>query len=185
MALKWYFVRCQSGREDSIARNAMTRLKIAGLLDVVPQILVPFERVTDLKQGKKRTVNRKLYPGYLMVQADIDDSEDPRTQKLRATLRQVDGLREFLGSGGRGEATPLTESEVSAILSRMSDSETRPQVSIGLQKGDLVKIKSGGFDGFDGSVDEVNPDKGTVKVVVTLFGRPTPVELEYWEVEAV
>lgn len=183
MTLRWYFVRCQSGREDSIARNAVTRLKIAELMDVVPQILVPFERVTDLKNGKKRTVNRKLYPGYLMVQADIDDQDEPRSHKIRGALRQVDGLREFLGS--RGEATPLTEAEVAAILARMSDSESRPQVSIGLQKGDLVKIKSGAFDGFDGTVEEVNPDKGTVKVVVTIFGRPTPVELEYWEVEAV
>ena len=183
MALKWYFVRCQSGREDSIRKQLETRINVKGLADVVPQVLVPFERVTDLKNGKKRTVNQKLYPGYLMVQADIDDVEDPRTQSVRSTLRGVDGLREFLGS--RGEATPLTDQEVSGILSRMSDSEARPQVSIGMQKGDLVKIKSGAFDGFDGSVDEVNPDKGTVKVVVTIFGRPTPVELEYWEVEAV
>lgn len=183
MALNWYFIRCQSGREDSIARNAVTRLKIAGLQDVVPQILVPFERVTDLKNGKKRTVNQKLYPGYLMIQADIDDQDEPRTQLVRTTLRSVDGLREFLGS--RGEATPLTDQEVSGILARMSDSEARPQVNIGIHKGDLVKIKSGAFDGFDGAVDDVNPDKGTVKVIVTIFGRPTPVELEYWEVEAV
>ena len=183
MTMRWYFVRCQSGREDSIARNAMARLKIAGLQEVVPQILVPFERVTDLKNGKKRTVNRKLYPGYLMVQADIDEQEDPRTFKVRGTLRQIDGMREFLGS--RGEATPLTEAEVSGILARMSDTESRPQVNIGQQKSDLVKIKSGAFDGFDGTVEDVNPDKGTVKVVVTIFGRPTPVELEYWEVEAV
>jgi len=183
MSLNWYFIRCQSGREDSIARNAVTRIKIAGLQDVVPQILVPFERITDLKNGKKRTVNQKLYPGYLMVQAEIDDPEDPRTQQVRSTLRSVDGLREFLGAPG--VATPLSEEDVAGILSRMSDSEARPQVSIGMQKGDLVKIKSGAFDGFDGTVDEVNPDKGTVRVVVTIFGRPTPVELEYWEVEAV
>ena len=183
MMMRWYFVRCQSGREDSIAKNALTRLKVAGVQDIVPQVLVPFERVTDLKNGKKRVVNRKLYPGYLMVQADIDDAEDPSALKARNTLREIDGLREFLGA--RGEATPLTEAEVAGILSRMSDSEARPQVSIGLNKGDMVKIKSGAFDGFDGAVDDVNPDKGTVKVVVTIFGRPTPVELEYWEVEAV
>jgi len=181
--MRWYFVRCQSGREDSIARHALTRLKVAGVTDVIPQVLVPFERVTDLKNGKKRVVNRKLYPGYLMVQADLDDVEDPRSLKARNTLREVDGLREFLGS--RGEATPLTEAEVSGILSRMSESEARPQVSIGMSKGDMVKIKSGAFDGFDGSVEEVNPDKGTVRVIVTIFGRPTPVELEYWEVETV
>ena len=182
MAIKWYFVRCQSGREDSIARNAITRLKIAGLQEVVPQVLVPFEKVTDLKRGKKRTVNKKLYPGYLMVQADLDNEDDPKVQQIRSTLREVQDLREFLG--GRGEPTPLTDAEVTGILTRMSDSEAQPQISIGLEKGDLVKIKSGAFDGFDGSVEEVNPEKGTVKVIVTIFGRPTPVELEYWEVES-
>lgn len=183
MGLKWYFVRCQSGREDSIARHAITRLKMAKLEDIIPQVLVPFEKVTDLKNGKKRTVKRKLYPGYLMVQADLEVPEDARTMKARHTLREIDGLRDFLGS--RGEATSLTESEVSGILARMTDSEQRPQVSIGLSKGDMVKIKSGAFDGFDGAVEDVNPEKGTVKVVVTIFGRPTPVELEYWEVETV
>ena len=180
---KWYFVRCQSGREDSLARQALTRLKMAQLTDLIPQVIVPFERVTDLKNGKKRTVNRKLYPGYLMVQADLEDADEARAAKARETLREIEGLRDFLGS--RGEATPLTETEVAGIMSRMSESEARPQVSIGLSKGDMVKIKSGAFDGFDGAVEDVNPEKGTVKVVVTIFGRPTPVELEYWEVEAV
>lgn len=181
--MRWYFIRCQSGREDTIARNAMARLKTAGVQDLVPQVIVPFEKVTDLKNGKKRVVNKKLYPGYLMVQADLEDAEDQRTMKARNTLREVDGLREFLGS--RGEATAITDAEVSGILARMSDSESRPHVTIGLQKGDMVKIKSGTFDGIDGVVDDVNTEKGTVKVVVTLFGRPTPVELEYWEVESV
>ena len=103
--------------------------------------------------------------------------------KLKGTLHEIEGLGDFLGS--RGQATPLTEAEVSSILARMSDSESRPQVTIGLHKGDMVKIKSGAFDGFDGAVEDVNPEKGTVKVVVTIFGRPTPVELEYWEVESV
>jgi len=181
--MKWYFVRCQSGREDSIAKNVLTRLKMAGVQDLVPQVLVPFERVTDLKNGKKRSKNKKLYPGYLMVQADLDDNEDPRVMKARDTLRGIDGLRDFVGT--RDGATPLTDTEVQSILSRMSDSESRPQVTIGLHKGDMVKIKSGAFDGFDGVVDEVNPEKGTVKVIVTIFGRPTPVELEYWEVESI
>jgi transcriptional antiterminator NusG len=183
MAIKWYFVRCQSGREDSIARNAITRLKIAGLQEVVPQVLGPFEKVTDLKNGKKRTVNKKLYPGYLMVQADLEDMDDPRVAQISSTLREVQDLREFLGS--RGEPTALTDAEVTGILSRMSDSEAQPQVSIGLQRGDLVKIKTGAFDGFDGAMEDVNPEKGTVKVVVTIFNRPTPVELEYWEVETI
>jgi len=180
---KWYFVKVQSGREDSIRKQLETRLKVAGLSDVVPQVLVPFERVTDLKNGKRRVVSRKLYPGYLMVQADLGDAEDVRAMGARGTLRETPGFGGFLGAPG--EPTPLTEAEVTGILARMSDSESRPQVHINLHKGDMVKIKSGAFDGFDGAVDEINPEKGTVRVTVTIFGRPTPVELEYWEVEAV
>lgn len=182
-ALKWYFVKVQSGREDSIRKQLETRIKVAGLQDVVPQVLVPFERVTDLKNGKRRVISRKLYPGYLMVQADIADAEDTRAVNARGTLRETPGFGGFLGAPG--EPTPLSEGEVAGILARMSDSESRPQVHINLHKGDMVKIKSGAFDGFDGSVEEINPEKGTVRVVVTIFGRPTPVELEYWEVEAV
>ena len=183
MSFKWYFVRCQSGREKRIRENAIHRLGVVGVSDLIPQVLVPYELVTDMKGGKKRTVERKLYPGYLMVQADLDDAEDPRTITARNTLRAIDGIRDFLGA--RGEPTPISESEVTSILSRMTDSETRPQVTIGLNKGDMVKINSGPFDGFDGSVEEVNAEKGTVRVVVTIFGRPTPVDLKYWEVEAV
>ena len=183
MALKWYFVRCQSGCEDSVRKQLELRLKLAGVSDVIPQVLVPFERVTDLKGGKKRIVNRKLYPGYLMLEADIDDAEDERTMKAHATVRETSKVGDFLGP--RGDPVSLSDSEVSQILVRMSDTESRPQVSIGLQKGDMVKIKSGAFDGFDGTVEDVSPEKGTVRVVVTIFGRPTPVELEYWEVEKI
>lgn len=184
MGYQWYLVRCQSGREDTVRKQLETRLRVAALQDVVPQVLVPFERVTDLKGGKRRVVTKKLYPGYLMVQADLDDPEGERTIKARATMRETPGFGEFLGAPGQ-PPTPLTDGEVQGILARMSDSEQRPQVSISMAKGDMVKIKSGAFDGFDGQVDVVNPDKGTVKVIVTIFGRPTPVELEYWEVEAV
>ena len=182
MGYKWYFVRCQSGREDSIRKQLETRIGVKGLQDVIPQVLVPFERVTELKSGKRKVVSRKLYPGYLMVQADFGEPEENRTIEARNTLRETPGFGDFLGT--RGEPTPLTETQVSGILARMSDSEERPQVAINLRKGDMVKIKSGAFDGFDGAIDEVNPDKGTVKVIVTIFGRPTPVELEYWEVES-
>ncbi len=183
MAYKWYFLRCQSGREKRIRSNAEQRIKVTGLQDVIPQVLVPFELATVMRGGKQRTVENKLYPGYLMVQADLDDDDPARVSKARQVLRSVDGLRDFLGS--RGEPTAITEEEVNSILSRMTDSETRPTVSIGLNTGDMVKINSGPFDGFDGAVEEINPEKGTVRVVVTIFGRPTPVDLKYWEVEAV
>ena len=175
MALDWYFLRVQVGREDRIRESMVKRLKQEGIEVKVPQIVVPTETIADHRQGKKRIQRRKLYPGYLMVQMDLDDS-------VWFVLRETPGFGDFLGT--RGEPSPLTEVQVTSILSRMSDSEERPQVAISLRKGDMVKIKSGAFDGFDGTVDEVNPDKGTIKVIVTIFGRPTPVELEYWEVES-
>lgn len=180
---KWYFVRCQSGSEDSIRKQVELRLKMAGVSDLVPQVLVPFERVTDLKGGKKRIVNRKLYPGYLMLQADLEEEAEERSLQARSVVRDTPRVGDFLGP--RGEPVSLSEAEVSSILLRMNDSETNLQVNIGLNKGDMVKIKSGPFDGFDGTVEEVVPDKGLVKVTVTIFGRPTPVELKYWEVESV
>lgn len=183
MVHKWYFVRCQSGSEESVRKQLELRIKTAGMQDIIPQVLVPFERVTDLKGGKKKIVNKKLYPGYLMLQADMDGGEDDRAIIAHGVVRETPRVGDFLGA--RGEPVPLSESEVSGILSRMSDTESRPQVNIGLQKGEMVKIKSGAFDGFDGTVEEINPERGTVKVIVTIFGRPTPVELEYWEVESV
>ena len=183
MAHHWYFVRCQSGQEDSIRKQVELRIKMAGVQDIVPQVLVPFERVTDMKGGKKRIVNRKLYPGYLMLQADIDQAEDPRSRQAQSVVRETPKVGDFLG--GHGEPVPLSEGEVQTILLRMSDSDTALQVNIGLSKGDMVKIKSGPFDGFDGTIDEVLPDKGMVTVIVTIFGRPTPVSLRYWEVESV
>jgi transcription termination/antitermination protein NusG len=183
MAHHWYFVRCQSGQEDSIRKQVELRVKMAGLQDIVPQVLVPFERVTDMKGGKKRVVNKKLYPGYLMLQADIEDHEDPRAKQAQSVVRETPKVGDFLG--GHGEPVPLSDGEVQSILMRMSDSDTALQVNIGLSKGDMVKIKSGPFDGFDGTIEEVLPDKGMVTVVVTIFGRPTPVSLKYWEVEPV
>ncbi len=183
MSHKWYFVRCQSGSEDSVRKQVELRVKHAGLQDIIPQVLVPFERVTDLRGGKKRIVNRKLYPGYLMVQADIEDSDDPRVIQAQSVVRDTPKVGDFLG--GSGEPVSLSENEVSSILARMSDNESALQVNIGLQKDDMVKIKSGPFDGFDGTVEDILPEKGVVKVIVTIFGRPTPVELKYWEVETV
>src|SRR5207237_5730797 len=103
---------------------------------------------------EKRSAQNELYTAHRVAQADPEDPEDQRALKARDTLRGIDGLRDFLGS--RGEATPLSDADVAAILARMSDSDSRPQVTIGLHKGDMVKIKSGAFEGFDGTVDEVN-----------------------------
>ena len=126
--MRWYFIRCQSGREDSIARNTMARLKTAGVADLVPQVLVPFEKVTDLKNGKKRTVNKKLYPGYLMVQADIEDAEDARTLKAPLDLGTAVGAGGI--RNGRGRAIePLRHGAHSGHQPILVDAE------VGAQRG--------------------------------------------------
>jgi transcriptional antiterminator NusG len=182
--LRWYVVRVQAGREDRIRENLIRRLKAAKLEERVTQVLVPSEKVTEMKGGKKRVTQRKLYPGYLMLEADLEDLENERTQQVRAILRETPGFGDFVG-GSLNHPVAMGDEEVRKVLGQMESSEESPRLAIGFQKGDMVKIKEGPFAGFDGAVDEVNPQKGTVRIIVTIFGRPTSVELEYWQVEPV
>lgn len=176
MALDWYFLRVQVGREDRIRKNMMTRLKQAGIDDRVPQIVVPTETVAEVRAGKRRLRKKKLYPGYLMVQMDLDDS-------VWFSLRETPGFGDFVGA--RSTPTPMSPSEVESVLGRMDESREQPKMSVEFQKGDRVKIKQGPFENIDGVVEEINPEKGTLEVAVTIFGRSTPVSLGYWEVEAI
>ncbi len=176
MALKWYIVRVQVGREDRIRQRLLLRIKQSGLEDKVPEVLLPVETITDIKSGKKRVVKRKLFPGYLMLQMDLDDD-------VWFVLKETNGFGDFVGA--RGKPVPMTDEEISRILGTMEESREKPKLSVQFDKGDRVKIKQGHFENFDGIVDEVNLEKGLVKVIVTIFGRATPVELEYWEVEPI
>ncbi len=176
MALKWYIVRVQVGREDRIRQRLLLRIKQSGLEDKVPEVLLPVETITDIKSGKKRVVKRKLFPGYLMIQMDLNDD-------VWFALKETNGFGDFVGA--RGKPVPMTDEEISRILGTMEESREKPKLSVQFDKGDRVKIKQGHFENFDGVVDEVNLEKGLVKVIVTIFGRATPVELEYWEVEPI
>jgi len=176
MALEWYFLRVQVGREDRIAKNMITRIKQAGLEEAVPQVLVPSERVADVRGGKRRVRRKKLYPGYLMVQMDLTDD-------VWFALRETPGFGDFVGS--RNAPTPMTPEEVENVLGRIDESREQPKMSVQFRKGDRVKIKQGPFENIDAVVEEVNPEKGTLEVAVTIFGRSTPVSLGYWEVEPI
>ncbi len=176
MTLKWYIVRVQVGREDRIRQRLLLRIKQSGLEDKVPEVLLPVETITDIKSGKKRVVKRKLFPGYLMIQMELSDD-------VWFALKETNGFGDFVGA--RGKPVPMTDEEISRILGTMEESREKPKLSVQFDKGDRVKIKQGHFENFDGVVDEVNLEKGLVKVIVTIFGRATPVELEYWEVEPI
>lgn len=182
MARRWYVVRVQSGRENTVQTALARRLKVAGRQDVVPRVLVPVETITEVKGGKKRTRKRKLYPGYVLVEVEEEKGKVPRD--VWFLVRETAGVGDFVGPHGQPE--PLDEKEVARLLTDMERGEEKqPQITIAMKKGDAVKIKEGPLESFEGEVDEVIPAKGMVRVIVTIFGRATPVELEYWQVESV
>jgi transcriptional antiterminator NusG len=142
----------------------------------VPRILVPTETVTEIKGGRKRTIKRKIYPGYVIVEMEMDEP----TWFL---IRETPGVGDFIGAHGRPE--PMAQEEVDKLLGQVQKETERPKLKIEFQKGDAVKIKEGPFENYDGVIDEVDPKKGTVRVIITVFNRPTSVELGYWQVEAI
>lgn len=176
MSMNWYVLRVQSGREDRIAENLRRRIKAEGLDESVPEVLVPTETVSEIKGGKKRTYKRKLYPGYLLCQMDITDD-------VWFLIRETSGIGDFVGAHGR--PAPMEQHEVDRLRGGMEEAEEQPRVEVPFEVGESVKIKEGPFEGFDGIVSEVMPEKGMVNVTVMIFGRPTPVELEYWGVEGI
>ncbi len=183
MARCWYVVRVQSGREGTVQTSLTRRLKIAGKESVIPRVLVPMEVVTELKAGRKRTRKKKLYPGYVLLEVEqAEDGSVPRD--VWFLVRETAGVGDFVGPHGSPEA--LAHEEVERLLKSMEvDEEKAPQVKISMKPGESVKIKEGPLESFEGIVDEVIPSKGIVRVTVTIFGRATPVELEYWQVESV
>ncbi len=175
---EWYILKVQSNREDSIRDALQRRIQIAGLEGFFGDIIVPTEMVTEIKGGKKKVVKRKLYPGYIVVHMEYNDD----TWYL---VRDTPGVGDFTGAGGK--PTPMLPHEVSKILV-MESAETKekgpkPKISFGV--GDKVKINEGTFENFEGDVGSIDEGSGRVTVMINIFGRSTPVELEYWQVESV
>ena len=176
MALQWYVLRVASGQEDRVRRGLEARVKAKGVEEQVPRILVPTETVTEMKGGRKRTVKRKIYPGYVIVEMELDDPS-------WFLIRETPGVGDFIGSHGKPE--PMSQEEVDKLLGQVQRDEEKPKLKIEFSRGDAVKIKDGPFENYDGVIDEVDTKKGAVKVIITVFNRPTSVELGYWQVEAI
>ena len=174
----WYVLRVQSNKEDSVKESLEKRIQAAGLGDRITQVLVPTEKVSEIKGGKKRVSERKIYPGYVMVEMTLNDD----TWYL---LRETPGIGDFVGGAPNSRPTPMPQHEVDKMLGDATREAESPKLKIEFREGDAVKITEGPFENFSGIVKEVNRSKGQVKVEVTIFGRPTPVELEYWQIEAI
>jgi len=176
MPKEWYVLRVASGREESVKEGLLKKIQLAGLQEHIPTVLVPTERVSEIKGGKKRFKERKLYPGYIIVEMDLTDD-------VWYLIKDTSGIGDFVGSFQK--PIPLAPTEVEQILNTLKTKEEAPDVKIDLEAGEKVKIKEGPFENFDGTVDEIFPGKGQVRVIVTIFGRATPVDLEYWQVEKI
>jgi transcriptional antiterminator NusG len=174
---EWYILKVQSNREDSIREGLLRRVKMEGLERYFGDVIVPTEMVTEFKGGKKKVVRRKLYPGYLVVNMQINDD----TWYL---VRETTGIGDFTGSIGR--PTPMAPQDVQKILAKTEEkADETPKLDIRFKKGDRVKINEGTFENFEGDVDHIDEASGRATVMINIFGRSTPVELEHWQIEAI
>ena len=171
----WYILKVQVNREEPIKRNLERRIAVAGLGGYFGEILVPTEKVTEIRGDKKRVVKRKLYPGYIMIFMEI-------TNETWFLVRETPGIGDFTGAAGK--PTPMQPHEVQRMLaSEKEDPAESPKLKVGYEVGAQIKVKDGTFENFEGVVEAIDFTSGRVTVVINLFGRSTPVELEYWQIE--
>ncbi|MEY4562752.1 MAG: hypothetical protein RLZZ618_2029 [Pseudomonadota bacterium] len=174
---RWYVVHAYSGMEKAVERNLRERIDRAGMQDKFGRILVPMEEVVELKNGKKSVTERRFYPGYVLVEMDMADD----TWHLVKHTSKVTG---FVG-GAKNRPSPISEAEVAKIVTQMQEGVEKPRPKVEWEVGELVRVKEGPFTDFNGAVEDVNYDKSKVRVSVTIFGRATPVELDFSQVEKV
>jgi transcriptional antiterminator NusG len=173
--LRWYVVHAYSGMEKAVERNIRESIARAGMESKFGRILVPTEEVMEMKNGQRRTAERKFFPGYVFVEMVMDDE----SWHLVKHTNKVTG---FVG-GAKNRPAPISEAEVQKIVSQMQDGADKPRHKVEFMVGELIRVKEGPFTDFNGSVEEVNYEKSKVRVSVTIFGRATPVELEFGQIE--
>lgn len=173
--LRWYVVHAYSGMEKAVERNIIERIARAGMEDKFGRILVPMEEVVEIKNGQKKTTERKFFPGYVLVEMVMDDD----TWHLVKHTNKVTG---FVG-GAKNRPAPISEAEVMKIVNQMQEGTEKPRHKVEFVVGEFVRVKDGPFTDFNGSVEDVNYEKSKVRVAVTIFGRSTPVELDFSQIE--
>jgi transcriptional antiterminator NusG len=172
----WFIIHTYSGFENKVAESLRTRAEAFGFADQIGQILIPTEEVVELRNGKKVTSKRMLYPGYVLVEMAMND-------ELWHAVKATPRVTGFVGGGN--SPVPLTADEVNSVLYRQASSAERPRPKLTFERNENVRIIDGPFTNFSGKVDEVNPERNTLRVMVTIFGRSTPVELDFLQVEKV
>jgi transcriptional antiterminator NusG len=185
MSLLWYVLRVGTNRETRVRKQLMSRIQTQDLAELIPELLVVTEKQTEIKAGKRRTVERKVYPGYIMAQI-VSDDDGRIPPEVWHLIRDTPGSIRFVGHNPDepDKPTPLEPDEVDKMLQQVArvNAEEDGQVAIEFELGEMVRIREGSFENFEGAVEELQPDKGMVKVSIMVFGRPTPIDFEVWKV---
>ena len=182
MPNQWYVLRVASNKEEQVREALERKVRIEGLEERIGRILVPTDRRLRprTKPSEKKFVERKLYPGYVFIEMDLEE-DGTIGERAWFLIKETTGVGDFVGSAGKPVA--MSDSDVAKMLMQAERPEDGSTLAVEFKKGEQVKIKEGAFEGGEGTVDDVLPDKGLIRVIVTIFGRATPVELEYWQVE--
>jgi transcriptional antiterminator NusG len=172
----WYVVHTQTGSEDKVKTSIENKITAEGFQELINKVIIPTEQVSEVRSGKRKISQRKFFPGYLLVEMELNE-------KTYFFIKTVPGVTGFIGLGKKPSALP--EKEVETILKRTQETQAKPSPRIVFEKGEQVRVTEGPFVNFNGTIDEVHPERGKLKVSVSIFGRATPVELEYWQVEKI
>lgn len=177
---QWFVVHTLSGQEQKVKGSLEKRLKVEEMGDLLKEVLIPTEKVAEVKQGKRTTSTRKFYPGYILLHLRLLDEKNQLVERSWYFVRETPGIIGFIG----GERpVPLPQDEVDNILSQIEEHQEKVAPKVVYEPGETVKVNDGPFQNFTGVIEEVDPNRGKLKISVSIFGRSTPVKLEYWQVE--
>lgn len=177
--MDWFVLRVASNKENSVRETLLRKVQIEGMTHLVNRILVPTEKTKTIKGGKQKITESKLYPGYVFVEMRLEpDGRIP--QDVFFLIKETTGVGDFVGTAGR--PTPMKEHEIEKMLKDSRKPEDEPTIKLVFEKGEHVIIKEGPFQNYEGTVDELLPEKGLVRVLVTIFGRQAPIEIEEWQI---
>ncbi len=176
---QWFVVQTLSGQEYRVQEKLLKRRALAGVEDRVLSVEVPTEKVSEVRRGKKTTMNRKFYPGYILVQVVLFDENGKIDNDVWYFVREIQGVIGFIGGD---KPVPISESEMADIMAQSLEEEDAAKPKVQFQIGETVIIRDGAFENFEGLIESVDPDRGKLRLSVSIFGRSTPVEVEYWQV---
>jgi transcriptional antiterminator NusG len=180
--MQFFVLRVASNKEDQVREKLLRKVKIEALEDKVGRILVPTERVRSIKAGVRKESDRKLYPGYVFIELLLD-SNGMIPEDVWFMIKETEGVGDFIGSNGK--PSPMSPKDQQRMVEEAERPDEAPSLRTEYKKGDKIKVTNGAFINFEGNVDEIIPDKGMVRIITTIFGRPTPLELEYWQIEKI